>query len=148
MLSYSKYYYYSLIFTILLAITSLGLNAWLVPQYDINGGALANVVSYLIYFILLLVFIKWKIGVNPLSLKLLPVAAIIMALFGLNWLWTVALTPWFEGSFAKLVFGLAIDAAIKTVSFLVLGMVALYKLKVSLSVNNLFDKGLELVHLK
>ena len=147
-LSYSKYYYYSLIFTILLAIMSLGLNAWLVPQYDINGGALANVVSYLIYFILLLAFIKWKIGVNPLSLKLVPVALVVLALFGLNWLWTFALTPWFEGWFAKPIFGLGIDAALKSVVFLVLGMTTVYKLKVSQSVNDLVDKGLGLIHLK
>ena len=43
-LSYSKYYYYSLIFTVLLAGMSIGLNVWLVPKLDINGGALANVV--------------------------------------------------------------------------------------------------------
>ena len=147
-LSYSKYYYYSLIFTILLAIMSLGLNAWLVPQYDINGGALANVVSYLIYFILLVVFIRWKIGVNPLSLKLIPVAVVVLALFGLNWLWSITLTPWFESWFAKPIFGLCIDAALKSVVFLVLGMTTVYKLKVSQSVNDLIDKGLELIHLK
>ena len=147
-LSYSKYYYYSLIFTILLAIMSLGLNAWLVPQYDINGGALANVVSYLIYFILLVVFIRWKIGVNPLSLKLIPVAVVVLALFGLNWLWSITLTPWFESWFAKPIFGLCIDAVLKSVVFLVLGMTTVYKLKVSQSVNDLIDKGLELIHLK
>ena len=70
-LSYSKFYYYSLAFTIILATISFGLNAWWVPRWDINGGALANAVSYLIYFILLLAFIRWKIGVNPLSVKLL-----------------------------------------------------------------------------
>ena len=142
LLSYSKYYYYSLIFTILLAITSLGLNAWLVPQYDINGGALANVVSYLIYFILLLVFIKWKIGVNPLSLKLLPVAAIVLALFVLNWLWESTLMPLFAQLFAKPLFGQLIDAALKSTVFLALGLTAIYRLKVSQSVNDLVDRVL------
>lgn len=144
-LSYSKYYYYSLIFTILLAVMSFGLNAWWVPLWDINGGALANAVSYLVYFILLVAFISWKIKVNPLSVKLFPVAAIVLALFGLNWLWTVVLTPWFAGLFAKPIFGLAIDAVLKSSLFLVLGLAALYKLKVSMSVNDLIDKGLKMV---
>ena len=144
-LSYSKYYYYSLIFTILLAGLSVGLNIWLVPKWDINGGALAQVASYLVYFILLLAFIKWKIGVNPLSVKLIPVAIVVLALFGLNWLWTAALTPWFAGLFAKPVFGLAIDAVLKSSLFLVLGLATLYKLKVSMSVNDLIDKGLKMV---
>ena len=147
-LSYSKYYYYSLIFTILLASMSLVLNTWLVPKWDINGGALANLVSYFIYFVLLLSFIKWKIGVNPLSAKLLPVAAVVLALFGLNWLWTITLTPWFEGLMEKPIFGLGIDAALKSGLFLVLGLTAIYKLKVSQSVNDLIDKALQMVRWK
>ena len=144
-LSYSKYYYYSLAFTILLAGMSVGLNAWWVPKWDINGGALAQVVSYLVYFILLLAFIKWKIGVNPLSVKLIPVAIVVLVMFGLNWLWTLVLTPWFEGLFAKPVFGLGINAVLKSVLFLVLGLAALYKLKVSQSVNDLIDKAMKIV---
>jgi O-antigen/teichoic acid export membrane protein len=144
-LSYSKYYYYSLAFTILLAGMSVGLNAWWVPKWDINGGALAQVVSYLVYFILLLAFIKWKIGVNPLSVKLIPVAVVVLVMFGLNWLWTLVLTPWFEGLFAKPVFGLGINAVLKSVLFLVLGLVALYKWKVSQSVNDLIDKAMKII---
>ena len=143
-LSYSKYYYYSLIFTILLAGMSLGLNEWWVPKWDINGGALANMVSYLVYFVLLLAFIKWKIGVNPLSVKLLPVAAIVLVLFGLNWLWTSTLTPLIVKPFPKPVIGLAINAVLKTAIFLASGMTAIYKLKVSQSVNDLIDKALKI----
>ena len=141
-LSYSKYYYYSLIFTILLATMSIILNSWLVPKWDITGGALANVGSYLVYFVLLLAFIKWKIGVMPLSKKLIPVAAIVLALFALNWLWTSVLKPLFVNLFENPIFGLAINAALKSALFLVLGMVALYKLKVSQSVNDLVRKRL------
>ena len=147
-LSYSKYYYYSLIFTILLAAMSIGLNAWWVPKWDINGGALANLVSYFIYFVLLLVFIKWKVGVMPLSKQLLPVAVVILALFALNWLWTSMLTPLFVKLFTKPVFGLAIDALLKTLIFLALGMTAIYKLKVSQSVNDLIDRGWKMVRRK
>ena len=144
-LSYSKFYYYSLAFTIILATISFGLNAWWVPRWDINGGALANAVSYLIYFILLLAFIRWKIGVNPLSVKLLPVAAIILLLFGFNWLWTTLLTPVLANMFAKPILGQTLDALLKSVLFLVLGFVALYKLKVSQSVNDLIDKGVDII---
>ena len=133
-LGYSKYYYYSLIFIVLLSVMSIALNTWLVPKWDINGGALAQMLSYLIYFILLIAFIKWKVGVMPLSKKLLPAAVVIFALFALNWLWTSTLTPLFVQLFTKPLFGLAIDALLKTSIFLVLGMTAIYKLKVSQSV--------------
>jgi hypothetical protein len=69
-------------------------------------------------------------------------------MFGLNWLWTLVLTPWFEGLFAKPVFGLGIDAVLKTVVFLAIGMTAIYKLKVSQSVNDLIDKGMKVVRWK
>ena len=147
-LGYSKYYYYSLIFTILLAATSIMLNQWLVPKWDINGGALANVVSYFIYYTLLLAFIRWKIGVNPISVKMFPVATIVLAMFGLNWLWNLVLTPRFASLLANPIFGLGIDAVLKSVVFLVLGFGALYKLKVSSSVNDLIDKGLKMVRWK
>jgi O-antigen/teichoic acid export membrane protein len=141
-LSYSKYYYYSLAFTILLAVMSIGLNAWWVPKWDVNGGALANLVSYAIYFMLLLAFIKWKIGVMPLSKKLLPVALVILVLFMLNWLWTSMLTPLFQRPFETPIIGSSIDAVVKTIVFLALGMTSVYKLKISQSVNDLIDKGL------
>ena len=143
-LSYSKYYYYSLIFTILLAAMSIGLNIWLVPKWDINGGALANVVSYIVYYALLMSFIKWKIGVNPFSMKMLPVMAVVLPMFVLNWLWTLALTGWFAGLFSKPIFGLTLDAALKSLIFVVLGLTALYKLKVSQSVNDLVNRFLKM----
>lgn len=121
---------------------SIALNAWLVPKWDINGGALANVGSYLVYFVLLLAFIKWKIGVHPLSVKMLPVAMVVLVLFALNWLWTVSLTPWFSGFFENPIFGLGIDAVLKTMIFVIIGMTAIYKLRISKSVNDLVEKGL------
>lgn len=137
---YSKYYYYLLLFTILLTSVSIALNAWWVPKWDINGGALAYVVSYVVYFILLISFIKWKVGVQPFSGKMVLVFLVILALFGLNWGWTSLLTPWFAGWFAKPIFGLMIDAVLKSLLLAILGLTALYKLKVSKSVNDLVDK--------
>jgi O-antigen/teichoic acid export membrane protein len=139
-LSYSKYYYYSLGFTVFLAVLSILLNRWFIPMWNINGAALANVLSYLVYFIFLLAFIKWKVGVFALSKKQLVVAAIVLVLFALDMAWTTWLTPWFSNLFAKPVFGLAINALLKSVLFATLGMTVLYKIKVSQSVNDIIDR--------
>lgn len=147
-LSYSKYYYYSLVFTVLLAAMSIILNSWLVPKWDINGGAFASVASYLVYFILLMAFVKWKIGVMSLSKELLPVAVIVFILFGLNWLWSISLTPKLVGLFGNNIIGLALDAILKTSVSLALGATALYKMKVSQSVNDLIDKVLKILRLR
>ena len=148
LLSYSKYYYYSLIFTVILAVTSIMLNRLWVPKWDINGGALAQVVSYVAYFLLLLSFIKWKIGVLPFSVKMLPVAVLVLALFALNWGWSLLLTPWFAGLFAKPIIGLLLDAALKTGLFVVLGLTVLYRLHVSQSVNDLLNKAMGIIRLR
>lgn len=147
-LSYSKYYYYSLFFTVLLATMSVLLNYWLVPHWDINGGAMAYMLSYLIYFVLLLAFIKWKIGVQPFSGKMMPVLVVVLSLFGLNWVWSSLLTPWFANLFEKPIIGLFIDAALKSSLFLITGLTAIYKMKVSMSVNDLIDKVLQFVRIK
>ena len=147
-LSYSKYYYYSLIFTILLAAMSIGLNNWLVPKYDINGGAMANLASYLVYFVLLLAFIRWKVGVMPLSKKLLPVAGVITFMFLLNLLWLNTITPaLLKFSFNKIII-LSLDAAAKTSICMAIGIVAIYKLKVSQSVNDLVDRAMGVLRKK
>lgn len=137
-LSYSKYYYYSLIFTVLLAAMSVLMNRWLIPIWDINGAAMAYTFSYIVYFVLLLAFIRWRIGVMALSLKLLPVALVVIVLFALDLAWTTWLTPLLSGS----LFALCVNAVLKSGLFAVLGMVALYRMKVSKSVNDLIDKTL------
>lgn len=147
-LSYSKYYYYSLLFTILLATLSVLLNRWLVPDWDINGGAAAYTLSYFIYFVLLLAFIKWRIGVQPFSGKMIPVLLVVMVLFGLNWTWSSLLTPIFAGLFGKPFYGLLMDAVLKSGLLLLIGLIAIYKMKVSKSVNDMLDKVLRASRLR
>ena len=83
--------------------------------------------------------------IRTLMFLLLEAFIVVLVMFGLNWLWTLVLTPWFEGLFAKPVFGLGINAVLKSVLFLVLGLAALYKLKVSQSVNDLIDKAMKII---
>ena len=147
-LSYSKYYYYSLGFTVLLAVLSVLLNRWFIPYWDINGAALANVLSYLVYFVLLLLFIRWKIGVLALSGKQLVVAGIVLVLFVLDAAWTACFASWFEGLFSKPMIGLALNAILKSLLFLIVGLTALYRLKVSGSINDLLSRLMGKIYTK
>ena len=147
-LSYSKIYYYSLFFTILLTVLAWWLNARWVVAWGVNGAAFATLVAYLVHYVLLLALIRWKIGTSPVSAKQLWVLAVVIVLFGLNWLWTTVLTPWLAQLFAQPIFGLIFDAALKSVLFLALGLLVVYKMKISQSVNDLIDKGLRVLKLK
>ena len=139
-LSYSKYYYYSLGFTVLLAVLSVLLNRWFIPVWDLNGAALAYVLSYLVYFALLLTFVRWKIGVLALSGKQLLVVGIIVVLFVLDAAWSAWIAPWFHGLFVQRLVGSGLNAVLKSALFLTVGLATLYRLKVSRSVNDLVDK--------
>lgn len=147
-LSYSKIYYYSLFFTILLTVLAWWLNARWVVEWGVNGAAFATLVAYMVHYVLLLALIRWKIGTSPLSAKQLLVLLVVGVLFGLDWLWSKALTPWFVGLFSKPVYGLTIDSLLKTTLFLVIGLVTIYKIKISQSINDVIDKGLQLLGLK
>jgi hypothetical protein len=46
------------------------------------------------------------------------------------------------------VYGLTVDSLLKTTLFLVIGLVTIYKIKISQSVNDVIDKGLQLLGLK
>ena len=147
-LSYSKIYYYSLFFTILLTVLAWWLNARWVGDWGVNGAAMATLVAYMVHYTLLLALIRWKIGTLPLSSKQLLVILVVGVMFGLDWLWSKSLTLWFVGLFSKPVIGLVIDSLLKSIVFLVIGLYSVYKLKISDSVNRLIDKGLEAVKLK
>lgn len=147
-LSYSKIYHYSLFFTILLTVLAWYLNERWVDEWGLDGAAMATLVAYMVHYALLLALIRWKIGTLPLSLKQLPVLLIVAILFGLNWLWSKTLTPWSVGLFGKMVLGLVVDSVLKSVIFLVVGLLLVYKLKISQPVNNVIDKGLHLFRRK
>ena len=147
-LSYSKIYYYSLFFTILLTVLAWWLNARWVVEWGVNGAAFATLVAYMVHYALLLALIRWKIGTLPLSSKQLLVVLVVGIMFGLDWLWSMTLTPWFVNQFDKQVIGMVVDSLLKSTVFLVVGLLSVYKLKISQSVNDLIDKGLNLVRKK
>ena len=147
-LSYSKIYYYSLFFTILLTVLAWWLNARWVGDWGVNGAAMATLVAYMVHYTLLLALIRWKIGTLPLSSKQLLVVLVVGVMFGLDWLWSKSLTPWFVNQFDKQAIGLVVDSLLKSMVFLVVGLLSIYKLKISQSVNSLIDKGLIRMHLK
>jgi len=92
-LSYSKYYYYSLLLTLILTVSAILMNIICIPIWGINGAAIATLLASCTYFLLLLALVYWKIKVIPISWKHSKVLAIILSLFLLNWLWIQYVTP-------------------------------------------------------
>ena len=94
-LNYSRYYYLSLIFTFLMTFLAIVFNLWLIPIFGIEGSAMASLFSNIIYFALILTFIRLVMKTSVFSWKQLIVLGIVAVLFGLNIVWSSFLTPLF-----------------------------------------------------
>ena len=79
-LSFSRYYYYSIFFSLILAVVTIGLNNWLIPLIGINGAAVATCTAYGIYFITLLSAVWIKLKVSPLSASLWKIVLMAIAM--------------------------------------------------------------------
>lgn len=141
-LSYTRWYYTSLIFTLILMVSSILLNNYLIPICGIEGGAWATLGSNVFYFILLLLFIKWRVGTYPFSKGQLKVLAVGVLMFGLNYLMAFAMNKIvLEPSLAFRI----VEAVIRTGIVGVAGLLMVYFGNVSEDVNRLIRKGLRKV---
>ena len=141
-LNFSKYCYLSLIFTLLLTTMVIVFNIFFIPKWGINGSAFASFCSYVIYYLLMLAFVKWKVHVSVLSKVQMKVVAIIIALFLLNFVWAQTLTPLFALIPVKPLIVALVEALIKSCVLLALGVCAVYYWRVSDDVNGLIERSL------
>lgn len=146
-LSYSKYYYYSLLFTIILTVSTIIMNIKLIPIWGIEGAAIASLISYLIYYTFLLTFVNWRVKVTPFSLKEFYTLLIIVSLFVIDWLLQTYISGYVISSFKILIVGQILDSVLRTSLLAILGIVSIYKLRVSKQVNDIIDKFLSLLKL-
>ncbi len=146
-LSYSKYYYYSLLFTVILTITAIYMNIKLIPIWGMEGAALASLVSYIVYYIFLLTFVNWKIKVSPLSMKELYTVLIILSLFAIDWLLQTYMSKHLISMFDIEFIGKILDSVVRTSLLSIIGIVIIYKSKISKQVNDIIDKFLSMLKL-
>lgn len=141
-LSYSKYYYYSLLFTVILTVTAIYMNIKLIPVWGMEGAALASLISYMIYYLVLLTFVNTKIKVSPLSLKELYTLFIIIALFVIDYLLQNYVSKYLISLFNIEIIGQLLDSFVRTVVLSLVGIIIIYKSNISKQVNDLIDRFL------
>jgi O-antigen/teichoic acid export membrane protein len=139
-LGYSKIYYYSLFFTVLLTGLAITLNILLIPSWGINGAAMASLISTLVYTLLLLFLIRIKLHTTPFSKKQLYVVLIVAILYALSILWDETIAKWILNLPFKALYNLIINGILKTSILLLLGGVTVIKLKISPEINKILNK--------
>lgn len=138
-LGYSRYYYYSLFFTILLTGLAISFNILFIPIMGINGAALASLISTVVYTLLLLLLIRLKLETTPFSKNQFFVILIVAVLYLLSLLWDHSISPLILQISFKAIYVQLLDGFLKTSILLLMGAWVVIKIKISPEMNNVLN---------
>ena len=124
-ISLSKYYRFTVITIIILAIISIALNLILIPIYGMIGAAFASLVSILIFNVVKHIFIKIKMKISPFSINTFKVILIGIILFAVDYY----LIPDLSNDFLSILF----KSAVTSVAY----FSVIYLLKISPKLNGM-----------
>lgn len=139
-LSYSRWYYLQLIFTAILTTCAIILNNKLIPVWGMTGAAWSSIISFAIYYLLLLSLIIWKTGISPFSWKELVVIAVMALLFVMNWLSDVYIYNWSIELLGNNMIGKIVEAGVRTGLLVFIGLIIIYLSKISKEINEIINK--------
>lgn len=74
----SEYYKSILVLGVILAVSTIGFNLWLIPKFGIEGAAMASFSAFFIYNSLKLVYVKMKFDMLPFTKSSLRVLGIVI----------------------------------------------------------------------
>ena len=86
-LTYSRFYAISLLLSLILTVSALALNNYLVPLWGMDGAAISNVVSYGLYYLLIIATVVPLCRVHVVDRRWWLILLLILAIFALNWAW-------------------------------------------------------------
>lgn len=132
-LNFSRFYSRGLPFIVLLTVAAIVFNNILIGPMGISGAACATLCAYLLYYVLLLGYLWWRLKVSIFSPGQLKTVVLIVVLLLLDWGWNRWLTP---------AMGLPAIAgtALKTLVLGGLAAAAVYLWKISPTVNGMIQK--------
>lgn len=128
LISFSKYYYWTLFIAIILAAISIGSNLYFIPLYGLSGAALASLLTVLVSYAYQQYIVQVKIKTNPFSFKHVWILVILCILFAVNWIIPslLSVSPWLDG-------------LVRTVIVMGVTIVLVYAMKISEQINWFID---------
>ena len=120
----SKYYYYSLFFIFFLAFLSVVNNLLLIPRYGLVGAAMATAISIFLFNTCMVLFVWWKLKVQPFSKHTLKSLLAIVVVLVINLFLKNYENPY-------------LDASIRSTISVVVFAAIIYFLKASEDINSL-----------
>lgn len=92
-ISNSKYYRILLPYAVVMAISVIFLNNWLIDEIGINGAALATLIVVLFFNSLKLWYVKYKFGILPFTSKTATLFVVLMLFFLAFYFWEFPFHP-------------------------------------------------------
>ena len=105
-LNYSRYYAFSLLLSLLLTVSALILNNYLVPRYGMDGAAMSNLLSYGLYYLLVIATVVPLCRIRVIDRRWWWILALLGVLFGANTLWCMyapSMNIWLDSVLRSLV---------------------------------------------
>jgi uncharacterized membrane protein len=112
-----------------------------------EGAALASLISYIVYYAVLLTFVSLKLKLTPFSVKEFYTLLIIVFLFIIDWLLQKYMSGKLISLFDVEIIGQIVDSIIRTSLMTLSGLVIVYKSGISKQINDIIDKVLSLLKL-
>ena len=126
-LNYSRYYAFSLLLSLLLTVSAIFLNNYLVPLYGMDGAAWSNLLSYGFYFLLTLLTVRLTCRYRLVNGRWFYILLLLAALVVLNILWQTYLP----------IRNIWLDSILRSVVLLGGGVAVAYFAKLSPEINAL-----------
>ena len=105
-LNYSRFYAFSLLLSLILTVSAILLNNYLVPHFGMDGAAWSNLLSYGLYFLLIWLTLRLTCRFRILDRRWWWILLLLIGLFVLNTLWQhylPTLNIWLDGILRTLV---------------------------------------------
>lgn len=131
LISFSKYYYWTLFFTFILMGISIASNLYFIPIFGLSGAALASLITVLLSYAYQQYIVQVKIKTNPFTWAHLRIVIILCTLFALNFI-----IPSFAG------YSPWIDIVIRTTVILGIATVLIYTMRISPQITWFINKYL------
>ena len=129
-LNYSRFYAFSLVLSLILTISAICFNEFLIPDYGIEGAALSNLLSYGIYYVLIIATIVPLCKIHVVDRRWWYIMLLLIGLFAVNMLWQILLP----------INNLWLDSILRSIVLLGGGGYIVYRAQLSPEVNEQVSK--------
>ena len=124
-LNYSRFYAFSLVLSLILTISAICLNEYLIPKYGMDGAALSNLLSYGLYYLLIIATVVPLCKIHVVDRRWWYIMLLLIGLFAVNMLWQTHLP----------INNLLLDSILRSVVLLGGGGYIVYRVQLSPEVN-------------